>query len=106
MVYKEGRAVQNSSMESTYRPKPTILDWSQVKSSVESFQKSLSLDSPNKAFPYFAVSKILKIDDDETRAAITDGGDDRGIDAVYIDSRPDRRIFHFFNSSMSTPTKR
>ena len=75
---------------------PTLLDWSQVRTSIQAFQRSLSLDSEATAFQYFALSKILKIDDDEIRTAITDGGDDRGIDAVYIDSRPERRVIHLF----------
>lgn len=75
---------------------PTLLDWSQVRTGVQAFQRSLNLDNEARAFQYFALSKILKIDDDEIRTAITDGGDDRGIDAVYIDGRPERRVIHLF----------
>ena len=96
MIYKDGNARHNLTMKSISRLKPTILDWSQVKSGVETFQKSLRLENASQAFSFFALSKILKIDDDEISAAITDGGDDRGVDAVYIDSRPERRVFHFF----------
>ncbi|KRA79742.1 AIPR family protein [Altererythrobacter sp. Root672] len=75
---------------------PTLLDWSQVRSGIQAFQRSLGLAEESRAFLYFALSKILKIDDDEIRTAITDGGDDRGIDAVYVDSRPERRVIHLF----------
>ncbi len=75
---------------------PTLLDWSQVRTGVQAFQRSLNLNSEASAFQYFSISKILKIDDDEIRTAITDGGDDRGIDAVYIDGRPERRVIHLF----------
>lgn len=75
---------------------PTLLDWSQVRSGIQAFQRSLDLEGESKAFMYFALSKILKIDDDEIRTAITDGGDDRGIDAVYVDGRPERRVIHLF----------
>jgi hypothetical protein len=74
----------------------TLLDWSQVKSAVSEFRISLDLSNDSAAFSYFAVSKILKIDDAEVAAALTDGGDDRGIDAVYIDSRPEARRIHLF----------
>ena len=74
----------------------TLLDWSQVRSSVEAVRASLSLTSSREAFSYFSISKILKIDYDEVRASITDGGNDRGIDAVYIDSRPESRVIHLF----------
>lgn len=83
-------------MSDTQQTSPTLLDWSQVRTGIQSFQRSLGLDSEAKAFQYFALSKILKIDDDEIRSTITDGGDDRGIDAVYIDSRPERRVIHLF----------
>jgi hypothetical protein len=62
---------------------------------IQAFQRSLDLNSEADAFQYFALSKILKIDDDEIRTAITDGGDDRGIDAGYIDKRPERRVTDF-----------
>ena len=75
---------------------PTLLDWSQVRTGIQAFQRSLQLNNEASAFQYFALSKILKIDDDEIRTAITDGGDDRGIDAVYIDGRPERRVIHLF----------
>ena len=77
-------------------PKATLLDWSQVKGAVSEFRSSLDLPGDDEAFSYFSLSKILKIDDDEISAAITDGRDDRGIDAVYIDSRVEARCIHFF----------
>lgn len=83
-------------MSTTTQTSPTLLDWSQVRTGIQSFQRSLSLENEANAFQYFALSKILKIDDDEIRTTITDGGDDRGIDAVYIDSRPERRVIHLF----------
>lgn len=83
-------------MSNAQQLSPTLLDWSQVRTGIQSFQRSLGLENEAKAFQYFALSKILKIDDDEIRTTITDGGDDRGIDAVYIDSRPERRIIHIF----------
>lgn len=74
----------------------TLLDWSQVKSAISEFRNSLNHPDDATAFSYFALSKILKIDDAEIAAAVTDGGDDRGIDAVYIDSRPEARRIHLF----------
>jgi hypothetical protein len=76
--------------------KATLLDWSQVKSSVAAFNNSLGFGDESKAFQFFAISKILKIDDDEIHSAVTDGGDDRVIDAIFIDSRPERKIIHLF----------
>ena len=83
-------------MSSVQQAAPTLLDWSQVRSSVQAFQRSLQLETESAAFQYFALSKILKIDDDEIRSAITDGGDDRGIDAVHLADHPDRPVIHLF----------
>ncbi|MCF4127561.1 AIPR family protein [Methylobacterium sp. SyP6R] len=83
-------------MATTTHPNPTLLDWSQVRTGIQAFQRSLNLSSEANAFQYFAISKILKIDDDEIRSAITDGSDDRGIDAVYIDDRAERKVIHLF----------
>ncbi|WP_199504024.1 AIPR family protein [Qipengyuania sp. YIM B01966] len=74
----------------------TLLDWSQVKSAIGEFRNSLDLPDDSIAFSYFALSKILKIDDAEISATLMDGPDDRGIDAVYIDSRPEARRIHLF----------
>lgn len=74
----------------------TLLDWSQVRSGIQAFRESLGFEEEGKAFQYFSISKILKIDDDEIRTSITDGGDDRGIDAIYIDSKSERKIIHLF----------
>lgn len=78
------------------RIKATLLDWSQVKAGVAAFNSSLGFKNESKAFSFFAISKILKIDDDEIHSAITDGGDDRGIDAIFIESRAERKIIHLF----------
>lgn len=74
----------------------TLLDWSQCKSAIGEFRESNGLTDDTEAFSFFALSKILKIDDAEIVASLTDGGDDRGIDAVYIDSRPEARRIHLF----------
>lgn len=74
----------------------TLLDWSQVSNSVSAFQTSLGLKDHREAFSYFALSKILKLDDDELRTCLTDGSDDRGIDGIFIDTQTEKKVVRVF----------
>lgn len=74
----------------------TMLDWSQVKNKVTNFKDMLSLSKDSEAFIYYCLDRILKLDIDDSTAAITDGGDDRGIDSIYIQNTQDRKIVHLF----------
>jgi hypothetical protein len=44
----------------------------------------LSLSKDSEAFIYYCLDRVLKLDADDSEAVITDGGDDRGIDAVIL----------------------
>lgn len=74
----------------------TMLDWSQVKNKVSKFKEMLSLSKDSEAFIYYCLDRVLKLDVDDSTSAITEGGDDRGIDAVYIQNTQDRKIVHLF----------
>jgi hypothetical protein len=73
-----------------------MLDWSQVKNKISKFKSMLSLLKDSEAFIYYCLDRILKLDVDDSAASITDGGDDRGIDAVYIQNTQDRKVVHLF----------
>ncbi|MEP3668112.1 MAG: hypothetical protein ABJN42_15415, partial [Roseibium sp.] len=51
-----------------------------------------------KALTVVAVSAIMEIDIDEAIDAITDGGNDRGADALFIDDRDTRKDIHIFQT--------
>lgn len=51
-----------------------------------------------KALTAVAVSEIMEIDLDEAIDAITDGGNDRGVDALFIDDRDGKNDIHIFQS--------
>lgn len=74
----------------------TMLDWSQVKNKVSKFKGMLSLSKDSEAFIYYCLDRILKLDADDAAAAITEGGDDRGIDAVHIQNTQDKKVVHLF----------
>ncbi len=75
-----------------------LLDWSQVNSRVSLFKKSQCLKSATEAFNYLCLDTILGIDLSEIASSITDGSGDRGIDAVFIDSRPEKLTIHLFQT--------
>lgn len=74
----------------------TLLDWGNVDAAAAQIQTSLNLDSRREAFTFLCISSLLRIDFDEVRGAITDGGEDRGVDAVYLDERFGQRVIHLF----------
>jgi hypothetical protein len=76
--------------------KATRLDWSAVKAGITNFANSLNIENHSVGFIHFALSHILKIDRDEAISCITDGGDDCGIDAVYIDTNSAKPTIHLF----------
>lgn len=66
----------------------TILEWNTLETKVEGIKKlSEFLDTRSKAFGALMICDLLGVELDEAIDAITDGGDDRGVDAVYIDDR-------------------
>ena len=74
----------------------TLLDWSQVNQKVSAFRGTTGIKNQSDAFIYYCISRILKIDNDEISSCVTDGRFDRGIDAVFIESTPDKKIIHLF----------
>lgn len=74
----------------------TLLDWGNVDAAASQIEKNLNLPSKRDAFTLLCLSSILRIDFDEARGCITDGAEDRGIDAVYLDERFGRRVVHLF----------
>lgn len=74
----------------------TLLDWGNVDAAAAVIQQSLNLEKRSEAFTYLALSTILRIDNDEAGSCITDGPNDRGIDAIYLDERFGRRVIHLF----------
>lgn len=74
----------------------TLLDWGNVDAAAGKIQSSLQLEKRSEAFTFLALTTILRVDLDEAGACITDGPEDRGIDAVYLDERFGRRVIHLF----------
>lgn len=75
----------------------TLIDFSTVTHKVsEWISPELGIETPSKAFMPLIVSSLLDITEDEAYDAITDGSQDRGVDALFIDDRDGKNIIHIF----------
>lgn len=74
----------------------TLLDWGNVDAAAARIDRNLELDSRREAFTFLCLGSLLRLDFDEVRGCITDGPEDRGVDAVFLDERFGRRVIHLF----------
>jgi hypothetical protein len=74
----------------------TLLDWGNVDAAAARVESALALSDRREAFSLLALATVLRLDFDEARGCVTDGSDDRGIDAVYLDERYGVRTIHLF----------
>lgn len=74
----------------------TLLDWGNVEAACKRLTSSLKLADNREAFSLLCLSEILRVDFDEARGALTDGSDDRGIDAVYLEEHSGNKVIHLF----------
>jgi len=75
----------------------TLQDFSLIQTYVSKYQKDYKLSSIEKAFSYLCLDSILNLQQDEIEESITDGGMDRGIDNIYIDTSDSIATVHIFN---------
>ena len=75
---------------------PTLIDWSTVKSRVESYQQLYDYDQPSLALAHVAVEALFGLSSEDARESITDGPNDRGIDAIVIEQLVDGDVVHLF----------
>ena len=74
-----------------------MLDWNTLDHKVKAYiDPESGIDISQKAFPILMVAAMLGVSDEEAEDAITDGGMDRGCDAVFIDDREGSNSIHVF----------
>lgn len=74
-----------------------LLDWNTLDHKVRAYlDPDNGIDISQKAFPILMVSSLLNVSDEEAENSITDGGKDRGVDAVFVDDRDGRNSIHVF----------
>ena len=75
-----------------------MFDWNALDQKINATAAENDELSRSKALTVVAVSEIMEIDIDEAVDAITDGGNDRGVDALYIDDRDTKNDIHIFQA--------
>jgi hypothetical protein len=75
----------------------TLLDWNALSQKIDSYMG----DSPycttvGRTFTYVMLEYLLNLTPDEIEDSITDGPNDRGVDAVYVDERDGLNTIHIF----------
>ncbi|MDP3057722.1 MAG: AIPR family protein [bacterium] len=80
----------------------TLQDFSLLNTYIEKYKKDYKLQNLATAFPLFALDAILSLQEDEMKDSITDGGNDGGIDAVYIDEHLSPAKIYFFQFKYKT----
>lgn len=74
----------------------TLIDWSQVKTKVDSYLVLHECETKSIALGYVLLEYLLGLSPDEIEDAITDGSQDRGIDAVVLQEQEGRELIHLF----------
>lgn len=75
----------------------TLIDFSTVSHKVKEWiSDELGIATDSKAFMPLMVSSILGVSEEEAYDSIVDGGNDRGVDALYVDERDGKNIIHLF----------
>ncbi|MFX0546272.1 AIPR family protein [Roseovarius sp. S1116L3] len=75
-----------------------MFDWNALDQKINATVAEYDELSRSKALTVVAVSEIMENDIDEAVDAITDGGNDRGVDALYIDDRDTKNDIHIFQA--------
>lgn len=70
--------------------------YTQIKLEIDQLKIQYGYSNDSTAFGHFMIKMIFDIADDEANESITDGFDDNGIDAIYIEHRNTKSIVHFF----------
>jgi hypothetical protein len=75
----------------------TLIDWNALTHKCKSYVgESDYATTQKRAFAHIVLEYVLSLSPDEITDSITDGSNDRGVDAVFVDDRDDRNVVHLF----------
>jgi hypothetical protein len=77
-------------------PMATLIDWSPLQARLATCKASQGYDTDHLALTHIFLEQDLGLSPEEILDAITNGGDDRGIDAVYLDELESGTIVHLY----------
>ena len=75
----------------------TYLNWTHLEQKLRQVRTYYGLSSDTLAFEYLVLKLLLPLEETEIAGCITDGPQDRGVDAVYILRDVDLAQIHLFN---------
>jgi hypothetical protein len=75
---------------------PKLLDVTMLANHVEKYQKDNGLNGPSRAFIYFFLSQVHGLTNDQVEEIVTDGPDDRGVDAIFISESDNQSIIKIY----------
>jgi len=75
----------------------TLLDWNALTHKCKTYiGESDYATTEKRAFTHIVLEYLLSLSPEEITDSITDGPNDRGVDAVYIDDRDNNNVIHLF----------
>jgi len=74
-----------------------LVDFSMLNTKVQKYLTDYELENSSNAFGYVLLSSYLSLSEDQIENSLTDGPNDRGIDALYVEERENNDVVvHFF----------
>src|SRR5688572_7197136 len=74
----------------------TLIEWSQVTNKVSQYERDHEYETRSLAFGHVVMEHLLGLNDGDVEDSITDGPQDRGIDAVVVREEGGRDVVHLF----------
>jgi AIPR protein len=75
----------------------TLIDWNALTHKCKSYiGESDYATTEARAFSHIVLEYLLSLSPEEITDSITDGSNDRGVDAVFVDDRDDHNVIHLF----------
>jgi len=75
----------------------TLIDWNSITHKCKAYiGESDYATTEKRAFSHIVLEYLLSLSSEEITDSITDGGNDRGVDAVFVDDRDGRNDIHLF----------
>lgn len=75
---------------------PTLISWGQLRTKVENYRQIYGCENNAAALAFVVLKYLLDLTPGEIEDSITDGSNDRGVDAVYVDERDSKATVHLF----------
>lgn len=76
--------------------------YNDMKVELSEYKDNFNYSNESQAFGHFILKMLFGLTDEETLECCTDGSDDNGIDAIYIE---DKKIVHFFQFKFPANSK-